>query len=436
MSGPVAKQPTQTWAGVVVRNLAALLPRRSDWTLSSPGRDLLAGLMVGLVALPLALGFGVASGLGAGAGIVTAVVAGAVAAVFGGSRVQVSGPTGAMTVVLVPIVATYGAEGVLVVGLMAGLMLLALSVARAGRFIRYLPVPVVEGFTAGIAVIIALQQVPSALGVDVRAESVLTLVVRAVRAWAADVELTALGITLAVVVAVLVLARWRPRLPGTLGAVVVATVATQLLGWNAATIGELPSGIPVPAWPDVPWGGLGALVLPAVAVAALAALESLLSATVADGMSVGQRHDPDRELFGQGLANLAAPLFGGIPATAAIARTGQRAVRRDVAPGRPHPRDRAAARDPAGLDLGLADPARGAGRRADSHGDPDGEGLEHPVTDAVHARRRGRAGAHRGRHRRLRPRDRGAARPVGGRTPGPAPDRPSIAARAAARRRV
>ncbi len=321
MSGPVAGQPAQTWAGVVVRNLSALLPRRSDWTISSPGRDLLAGLMVGLVALPLALGFGVASGLGAGAGIVTAVVAGAVAAVFGGSRVQVSGPTGAMTVVLVPIVAAYGAEGVLVVGLMAGLMLLALSVARAGRFIRYLPVPVVEGFTAGIAVIIALQQVPSALGVDVRAESVLTLVVRAVRAWAADVELTALGITLAVVVAVLVLARWRPRLPGTLLAVVVATVASQLLGWNAATIGELPSGIPVPAWPDVPWGGLGALVLPAVAVAALAALESLLSATVADGMSVGQRHDPDRELFGQGLANLAAPLFGGIPATAAIART-------------------------------------------------------------------------------------------------------------------
>ena len=152
---------------------AALLPRRSDWAHARPGRDLTAGLMVGLVALPLALGFGVSSGMGAGAGLVTAIVAGVLAAVFGGSRVQVSGPTGAMTVVLVPIVAAHGADGVLVVGLLAGLILVGLGYAGAGRFIRYVPVPVVEGFTLGIAAIIALQQVPAALGVPGEGEQVL-----------------------------------------------------------------------------------------------------------------------------------------------------------------------------------------------------------------------------------------------------------------------
>src|SRR6188472_523034 len=131
--------------------------------------------MVALVALPLALGFGVSSGMGATAGLVTAVVAGAVAAIFGGSRVQVSGPTGAMTVVLVPIIATHGTNGVLVVGIMAGLILVGLGYAGAGRFIRYVPVPVVEGFTLGIAAIIGLQQIPAALGVDVHAEKVLAL---------------------------------------------------------------------------------------------------------------------------------------------------------------------------------------------------------------------------------------------------------------------
>jgi MFS superfamily sulfate permease-like transporter len=298
-----------------------LLPRRADWTAVRPARDLTAGLMVGLVALPLALGFGVSSGMGATAGLVTAIVAGAVAAVFGGSRVQVSGPTGAMTVVLVPIIATHGPDGVLVVGLLAGLILVGLGYAGAGRFIRYVPVPVVEGFTVGIAVIIALQQVPAALGADVHADRVLVLAARAVESWAADPEWAPLGIAAAVVVLVLLSARVMPLLPGSLAAVVLATVTTSAFGWDAATIGHVPSGLPAPSLPGVPWAHLDALLLPAVAVAALAALESLLSATVADGMSVGQRHDSDRELVGQGLANLAAPLFGGIPATAAIART-------------------------------------------------------------------------------------------------------------------
>ena len=144
-----------------------LLPQRSDWTAvrRSPRRDLLAGLTVAVVALPLALAFGVTSGLGAQAGLVTAVIAGAVAAIFGGSNLQVSGPTGAMTVVLVPVVQQFGARGVLMAGAMAGVVLIALAVARLGRYVRYLPTPVIEGFTAGIAVVIALQQVPMALGV-------------------------------------------------------------------------------------------------------------------------------------------------------------------------------------------------------------------------------------------------------------------------------
>jgi MFS superfamily sulfate permease-like transporter len=277
--------------------------------------------MVGLVALPLALGFGVSSGMGAGAGLVTAIVAGALAAVFGGSRVQVSGPTGAMTVVLVPIVATHGSEGVLVVGLLAGIVLVGLGYAGAGRFIRYVPVPVVEGFTVGIALIIALQQVPAALGVDVHAEKVLVLAGRAIRAWAASPSWSTLAMATAVIVAILLSARVRPALPASLFAVVAATIANQVLGLHAGSIGHVPSGLPAPSLPHVPVGQLDALVLPAIAVAALAALESLLSATVADAMSVGRRHDPDRELVGQGLANLATPLFGGVPATAAIART-------------------------------------------------------------------------------------------------------------------
>ncbi|GEP39137.1 sulfate permease [Nocardioides psychrotolerans] len=306
---------------VLAARTARMLPRASDWTHGRPLRDLVAGVMVGLVALPLALGFGVSSGMGATAGLVTAIVAGAVAAVFGGSRFQVSGPTGAMTVVLVPIVASHGPDGVLVVGLLAGLMLVGLGAAGAGRFIRYVPVPVVEGFTLGIAAIIALQQLPGALGVDVHAEKVLLLSWRAVDAFAADPQWVPLAITVGVTGLVLALSRSLPLIPGSLVAVVAATLACSVLGADAATIGHIPSSLPSPSLPQVPWADLDTLLLAAIAVAALAALESLLSATVADAMSVGQRHDSDRELAGQGLANLVAPLFGGIPATAAIART-------------------------------------------------------------------------------------------------------------------
>ncbi|MGW3782968.1 SulP family inorganic anion transporter [Micromonospora chokoriensis] len=309
---------------VVRDRLLGLLPGRADWTAvrRSPRRDLLAGLTVAVVALPLALAFGVTSGLGAQAGLITAVIAGAVAAVFGGSNLQVSGPTGAMTVVLVPVVQQFGATGVLMVGAMAGLVLIALAVARLGRYVRYLPTPVLEGFTAGIAVVIALQQVPAALGVtDAHGEKVWAVAADAVARFVVHPKPAALAVALAVAALMLLGARWRPGLPFSLLGVAAATVLAEVAPVDLVRIGALPQGLPAPSLGFLDLDALGVLLPSALAVAALAALESLLSATVADGMTVGERHDPDRELFGQGLANVATPLFGGIPATAAIART-------------------------------------------------------------------------------------------------------------------
>ncbi|NUT34767.1 MAG: SulP family inorganic anion transporter [Hamadaea sp.] len=288
----------------------------------SPGRDLLAGVTVAIVALPLALGFGVASGLGAAAGLATAVVAGALAAVFGGSNLQVSGPTGAMTVVLVPIVHRFGPGGVLTVGLLAGLILIGLALSRAGRYVRYVPAPVVEGFTVGIAAVIFLQQVPAALGVPPsEGERVAAVAWRAVADFAASPHWPAVMLSAGVAGAMLIGARIRPGIPFSLLAVAAATAVTAVAGLDVARIGALPSTLPAPSLGFVDPAAVPMLLTSALAVAALAALESLLSATVADAMTVGQRHDPDRELFGQGVANVVTPLFGGVPATAAIART-------------------------------------------------------------------------------------------------------------------
>ncbi len=306
-----------------LRRTRALLPAAADLHAMrrSPRRDLVAGVTVAFVALPLALAFGAASGLGAGAGLVTAIVAGVLAAVFGGSNLQVSGPTGAMTVVLLPIVAQFGTASVLVVGLLAGVVLIALAFAGAGRYMQYVPLPVVEGFTLGIAVIIGLQQVPAALGQQVDGDKVAIAAWNAVVAFVAHPDWAAAGVAAFVALAILLALRFRPGLPVSLPAVAVVSVATAALAIPVATIGALPAGLPAPTLPQIPWQHLNALVVPALAVAALAALESLLSATVADAMSVGERHDSNRELFGQGIANLGAPLFGGVPATAAIART-------------------------------------------------------------------------------------------------------------------
>ena len=304
--------------------LTHLLPRRADYAgLATSWRaDVVAGLTVGVVALPLALAFGITTGLGAAAGLTTAIVAGIVAAVFGGSNVQVSGPTGAMTVVLVPLVARHGPEAVVVVGVLAGILIVAAGVLRVGRALAYMPWPVIEGFTLGIAVIIFLQQVPAALGVEApEGEKTVLVAAEAVGGALSHGSLAAVGLV-ALVAAVCVGApRLHRSLPGSLIAVVVATVVSAAAGWDVATIGALPSSLPQLAVPDVALGELTGYASAAFAVAALAAIESLLSAKVADGMADTGRHDPDRELFGQGLANLASPLFGGMPATGAIART-------------------------------------------------------------------------------------------------------------------
>jgi len=304
--------------------LARLLPRREDYAglARSWKRDVVAGLTVGVVALPLALAFGITTGLGAAAGIMTAIVAGIVAAVFGGSNVQVSGPTGAMTVVLVPIVATFGTDAVLVVALMAGLLVVAASLARLGRYLAFIPWPVIEGFTVGIAIIIFLQQVPSGVGVDKPdGENTAVVAITAVGRAGGSQTAAAVALVAVVVMIMLLLPKLHRAIPASLIAVVLATAVAELGGLDTARIGVVPASLPLPRLPAFDVGQLRELLPAAFAVAALAAIESLLSAKVADGMTDVEPSDPDRELFGQGLANLASPLFGGMPATGAIART-------------------------------------------------------------------------------------------------------------------
>jgi SulP family sulfate permease len=308
---------------VVVSRLVALLPNRSDWAAVRryPRRNLIAGLTVAVVALPLALAFGVASGVGARAGLITAIVAGTLAAIFGGSKVQVSGPTGAMTVVLIPVVHHYGVDGVLLVGLLGGGVLLLAAFAGIGRAARYLPAPVIEGFTAGIAVVIVLQQVPAMLGTPGTGDKAWRSAFDSARHFVQDPRPWSLVVAVVVAAIILIGTRWRPAIPVSLAVVAVATAAVDLAGIHIARLGTIPTSLPGPSVAFFDPHLVATLLPSALAVAALGALESLLSAAVADGLTVGQRHDPDRELFGQGIANLVTPLFGGVPATGAIART-------------------------------------------------------------------------------------------------------------------
>ncbi|QIV85214.1 SulP family inorganic anion transporter [Mycolicibacterium frederiksbergense] len=301
-----------------------LLPHRRDYAglQRSWRRDVLAGVTVGVVALPLALAFGISSGVGAAAGLVTAVVAGVVAAVFGGSHVQVSGPTGAMAVVLAPIVAQYGVGSVAVVTALAGVIVVLAGVSGLGRSVTFIPWPVIEGFTLGIAVIIFLQQIPSAIGQSVP-EGQRPLVAAAqvlIDADAATIR-PALVVVAVVVVAMVTLPRLHPAIPASLVAVAAVTVLASVAGMTTARIGVLPSQLPTPVWPQADIATVHSLLGAALAIAALAAIESLLSARVAATMSEAGSYDPNRELVGQGLASVASGLFGGMPATGAIART-------------------------------------------------------------------------------------------------------------------
>lgn len=306
-------------------SLTRFLPRPSDYDLSHLRADVLAGITVAVVALPLALGFGVTSGAGAAAGLYTAIVAGVIAGFLGGSNFQISGPTGAMTVVLLPLVAAHGVAVLAPVGLLAGLILIVLGAAKIGRFVRYIPYPVITGFTIGIAVIIFLQQLPAFLGLETpEGDQIVLVTARLLREAAGGIDVWALllgGLTIAVM---LVWGRF-PQLsvlPASMAALLIATLVSLTPPFaGVGRVAAIPTGLPVPQLPSLAGIEMTELARAALVIAALAALESLLSAVVADGMTVGERHDPDRELFGQGMANIGAAVMGGIPATAALART-------------------------------------------------------------------------------------------------------------------
>jgi len=308
-----------------------------DWQtlLSHWKKDVIAGLTVGIVALPLALGFAITTGAPASAGLTTAIIAGFLAALFGGSNYQVSGPTGAMTVVLVPIVASYGVSALPALGIAAGLIIIAISAFRLGTYIDRVPLAVMEGFTLGIALIIAIQQIPLIFDVP-KAEGSHTVSVALAtlrRALDEPVHWSSIGLAFAT----LALKRLWPRLkkllhipfhiPASALAVVIVSLFAYFANVDATRIDNLPRTLSLNfefSFPDMP---VVHFIYAAIVIAALGAIESLLSARVADGLAHREidhdqpRHQPNKELFGQGLATIASVSVGGLPATGAIART-------------------------------------------------------------------------------------------------------------------
>ncbi len=285
--------------------------------------DVTGGLTAAIVALPLALAFAIASGVDPKAGLYTAIVAGTLAAIFGGSPVQITGPTGAMAVVLIGIVAKYGIEKVWLAGLMAGLIQVALGMAKLGRLVKFIPYPVTAGFTNGIAVIIFFGQLNNFFGLQLpRSDHFLPGLWQTVTQIEAT-QWAAVGLALVVIVTKLFWGRLSTPIPGSLVGLVLATAIAAGFHLQVPTIGTIPQALPlphgIPHWHD--FGLIRELINPALALAALGSIESLLSAVVADGMTVSEKHNSDRELIGQGIANMVVPFFGGIPATGAIART-------------------------------------------------------------------------------------------------------------------
>ncbi len=303
----------------LVTVLRAGYTRRQFWA------DAGAGLVVGIVALPLAIAFAIASGVTPERGLYTAIVAGFLISALGGSRVQIGGPTGAFVVIVAAIVAEHGVDGLIVATLMGGLIMLGMGLARLGTVIKFIPYPIVTGFTAGIALLIFSSQIRDLLGL--RMESVPTAFVTKWIAFAVALPtanrqtMAVAGVTLLLLV---VWPRFIRRIPAPFVALVVATVAVALLKLPVETIGDrfgqIDFSLPSPVIPKVNEAMLVALVGPAIAIALLGSIESLLSAVVADGMIAG-RHRSNQELVAQGIANIVTPFFGGIPATGAIART-------------------------------------------------------------------------------------------------------------------
>jgi SulP family sulfate permease len=287
--------------------------------------DVLAGIIVGIVALPLAIAFAIASGVSPEKGIITAVVAGFLISALSGSRVQIGGPTGAFVVIVYGIVQKYGLDGLMLSTMMAGVFLIGMGLAGLGSLIRFIPYPLTVGFTSGIAALILSSQVRDFFGLAME-----TVPADFFPKWGAYLRSAptfnpwALAMSAACVAIIMVWPRVTAKLPGSLIALLLATAATHFFRLPVETIasrfGSIPSSLPIPVLPHLDWNTLPGLVRPAMTIALLAGIESLLCATVADGM-IGGRHRPNMELIAQGAANLASPLFGGIPATGAIART-------------------------------------------------------------------------------------------------------------------
>ena len=292
--------------------------------------DFMAGIIVGIVALPLAIAFGIASGVSPEKGIITAIVAGLMISVFGGSKVQIGGPTGAFIVIVYGIIQQYGIQGLTIATLMAGVFLILLGVLRLGTIIKYIPYPIVVGFTSGIAVTIFTTQIKDLLGMSIEGGVPSDFIEK----WGTylynigNIDLWSALVGIVSVVIIAVTPRFSKKVPGSLVAIIVMTVAALLLKQYAGitsieTIGDrfsINSTLPGAVVPELTWETVKGLVGPAVTIAVLGAIESLLSATVADGV-IGDHHNSNTELIGQGIANIASPLFGGIPATGAIART-------------------------------------------------------------------------------------------------------------------
>lgn len=302
--------------------------------------DIGAGLTVGIVALPLALAFAIASGLRPEQGLATAIVAGFLISVLGGSSVQIGGPAGAFIVVVYGILQRHGLANLLLATMGAGVLLFAMGALRLGVLVRYIPVAIVTGFTNGIAVLIALAQLKDFLGLRIeKMPADFFGQIAALREHIGSLNPVAPAMAASCMALVLFwprnivqdkplagIRRWLALLPSTVIALVGATTATALLQLPLETIGSrfggIPQTLPAPAWPDMSWSGMQQLVIPTLTLALLGAIESLLCARVADKLTPElPRHDPNQELMAQGLANLAAPLFGGLPATGTIART-------------------------------------------------------------------------------------------------------------------
>jgi sulfate permease, SulP family len=307
----------------------SLLPKSVQclrgYTARTAAADLVAGITVGLVALPLAMAFAIASGVPPQSGIYCAIIAGFLVSALGGSRVQVAGPTGAFVVVVSGIVATHGLDGLFMCTLMAGVVLVVMGLTGIGTAVKYIPRPVVIGFTNGIAVLIASTQIRDLLGLRV-ARVPGEFLGRLQVLWAHGDTFSTVAVTLSVTALVTILSfrRWAPVIPGTVVALVAGTAAAWALALPVETIatrfGDIPSGLPALAVPQLRVDLILPLLSPTMTVAMLGAIESLLSAVVADRMS-GDRHNPNVELVAQGFANVVSPLVGGLPATGAIART-------------------------------------------------------------------------------------------------------------------